>query len=88
MKKIKKSKKGEIENLFSSFQRLIENRKNHLDVSSKLQEIFSHRFDLLNNHFLESNFFSQIKPPEPPEKFHYMNCKASKIPKDQIYDQV
>lgn len=84
MKKIKKTKKNDIQKFLSCFDHAPENKKN----SSYHPEIFSHRWDFLNNHYLDSNFFYFLKPPEKSEKFRFLNSKNTKNSKDQIYDQV
>ena len=88
MKKIKKSKKAEIEKLLLSFPKFSKKPTIPEENAQKFPEIFAHNWDFLNTHFKNSKYFYMLNFPEPPDKFRFKNCKFTKNPKDQIYDQV
>jgi len=87
MKKIKKSKKENIQNFLHSLEKLSEPSISLIE-QPKNNEFFSHQWKILNDHFLQSKYFYMIKPPEKSTKYEFMSSKFSRNNRDQICDQV
>lgn len=90
MKKIKKTKKSELERILCSFdshEEQINNPKSDF-LNKNSKETFSHQWDFVNDHFFEEKYVYYLKFPEKSERYDFKNCVNIKQTKDQIYDQV
>ena len=90
MKKIKKSKRENIQNILHSIEKISDPTENAQTDIPKLKflDIFSHQWKILSDYYHESKYFSILKPPEKPEKYQFLSSKFTKTNRDQICDQV
>ena len=88
MKKIKKSKRENIQNILHSIEKISDPTESAQSEGPKFRDIFSHQWKILSDYYHESKYFSILKPPEKPEKYQFLSSKFTKTNRDQICDQV